>query len=661
MATRQQLIDALRKADQAGDTASAQRFAAMLKAQNGNASSGQGPAPTPQGDNAPQPDGYGALLTGIHNFEDTATFGLGDHAAALLATGAQGLGHLVGADQAGITAAPASYSENLANIRGNADVGSANNPTAAIAGDVGGLFAGGGAIGGLVKGAKALPLVGKAAEVADAALSARVGKPVANVARAALAGGTGGAVDSAAHGGNEDQDLAAAATGAIAGPIVGKIGGAIARRLAPVADRAMRLLADKIGETPAVLQAAYSNFQRATGRVPTMAELMGMKSRGELGQVASDNPTVGVALNQASTAADITRPGKLATNITNNAGGPVQDVRSLVTARDARMDASMKPIRDTAVPVDQTHLDLLNDPRVRNATAQDPELRKALMDTIKSIGDTGSGELTINQIDSLRQSLRSRQAAFANVNNANHNSQVARQFGNIADEVSSIADQHVPDYKSALNQFTSDQGYIDSFQHGFAGRSLGEADDPSLIRALGTAHGQQGHAAGVMSRLANRAGDSEAGANATALDLTQPGTIRAVTEAVGARAANRLAEGAAFERRSKDALDQMAPNRIQPQDDSGAITHGAHAAAALTYHSPTAIGYHLSRIFGTKLKMSPAVQAKVAQYLADPRMTQTGIRLLERAGAANADIRRLQTAISATTGAKAGEELAGGQ
>lgn len=654
MATRQQLIDALRQADANGDTQSAQRFAAMLKAQNGNGSNGQGPVAPQQGDNSPQPEGYGSVLTAIHNFEDTATFGLGDHAAALLATAGEGAGHLLGLDNLGVTKAPKSYSENLADIRGNADAGSNANPTAAIAGDVGGLFGGGGVISAGLRGAKALPVVGKAAELADTALAARAGQPVRNVVRAATAGGVGGAADSAAHGGNVDQGLSAAAVGAVGGPILGKVGGAVARRLAPVADRAMRLLADKIGETPAVLQNAYANFQRATGRVPTMAELVGMKTRGELGQVASDNPTVGVALNNANTAADISRPGSLTNKITQNAGGPVQDIRSLVTARDARMDAAMKPIRGDQVTLDQSHLDLLNDPRVRDATTGDPNLRKALAQTIQDIGDKGQGTLTIDQMDALRQALQSHaRSAFPG------NSYIGRQFSQLAGEITD-ATGHTG-YRGALDQYAGDQSYIDAFQHGFGGKTLGEAEDPSLIRALGTANGQQGHAAGVMSRLANRAGDSASGANATALDLTQPGTIRAVTEAVGPKAAARLAEGAAYERRSQDALNQMAPNRIQPQDDSGAITHAAHGAAALTYHSPTAIGYHLSRIFGTKLKMSPAVQAKVAQYLADPSMTQQGINLLKRAGAENADIRRLQSAISVATGAKAGDELAGGQ
>lgn len=654
MASREDIIAALRKADANGDTASAQRFAAML-------GGGQGGSGKPQGDNSSQPSGYGSVMTALHNFEDTATFGLGDKAAALIATGGQHLGHALGGDEAGITAPVKSYSDNLADIQGNATQGDADNPIAAIGGDVAGLVGGGGVISAGLKGAKALPLVGKLAQGADALLTARAGQPILNVARASATGGLVAAGDSAGHGGNADQDLAAAATGAVLGPIVGKVGGAIMRRLTPVASRALQLLSDKIGETPEMLQRAFSNFQTQTGRVPTMAELVGMKTRGELATVAGDNPTIGVAMNQAADAASQARPGALGSKITQNGGGPVQDVNSLVTAQGARMDASMKPIRSSQVPLDNTHVDLLNDPRVREATAADPELRAKLADTIKNINDGGTGTMSIDDIDSLRQSIRSRQAVYANVNNTSHNSQVARQFGRLADEVTGLTSAHVPEYGAALNQFGADQDYIDAFQHGMGGKSIGEADNPSLIRTLGTPEGQQGHASGVMSRLANRAGDTEAGANATALDLTQPGIIRAVSEAVGPAKAQRLAEAAAYERRSKQALDAIAPGGIKPQDPNGNVQDAAHAVAAATYHSPTAIGYHLSRIFGGKLKMSPAVQAKVAQYLADPTMAQQGISLLRKAGAEAADIRRLQTAIAAATGAKAGEELAGGQ
>lgn len=653
MASRADIIAALRKADAAGDTAAARRFAAMLN--------GQGGSEKPQAAAPAKPDAYNGLMTGLHSFEDTATFGLGDRAAAALATGGQALGHALGADDAGITAAPVGYDANLAAIRGQGEAGAEAHPVEAIAGDVGGLFAGGGALGAGLKGAKALPVVGKIAQGADALLAARAGQPVANVARAALSSGAVGALDSAGHGGNIDQNLAAAGISAIAGPILGKLGGAVARRLTPVADRALRLLSDKIGETPAVLQRAFDGFRRATGRVPTMAELIGMKSRGELATVAGENPTIGVALNNTANAVDQARPGALGSKITAEAGGPMQDINSLVTAQGSRMDAAMKPIRNAQVPLDHATEDLLSDPRVREATDADPELRSRLAKTLQDIRDNGSGTMSIDDLDSLRQSIRSRQAVYANVNNTSHNSVVARQFGRIADEVTALTRPHVPEYGAALDQFGTDQGYIDAFRHGMGGKSIGEAEDPSLIRTLGTAEGQQGHASGVMSRLANRAGDSEAGANATALDLTQPGTIRAVAEAVGPHRASRLAEAAAYERRSKDALSAVTPSSITPQAGLDA-TGAAHAVGAAASHSPTGAIYHVIRsVFGSKLRMSQEVQTKVAQYLTDPTMTAQGIALLKRAGAQTADILRLQTAIAAATGAKVGDAISGGQ
>ena len=129
---------------------------------------------------------------------------------------------------------------------------------------------------------------------------------------------------------------------------------------------------------------------------------------------------------------------------------------------------------------------------------------------------------------------------------------------------------------------------------------------------------------------------------------------------MGPAKAARLAQAGAYERRSQQALDSMTPSNIAPQQNglnTASIAHGAVAAAG---HSPTGVAYHMARIFGGKLKMSPQVQQKIAQYMTDPTMTQQGINLLQKAGANNDDIRRFQSAVAASTGAEAGNELSSG-
>jgi hypothetical protein len=629
MANEQDLMAALRRADAAGDTEGAKRIASMIQKSRQPASA--------SGEDA------GALYAAIHGVEDTATFGLGDKAAAAIAAGAS---HLI----PGIP--NQSYDEALRGITGRSEASAAAHPVSALAGDAAGLVAGGGVINTALKGAKAIPVVGKGAAAIADALSPVKGQAVRNVLKSAAVGGAVGAGDATARGGNADQVLESGAVSAVASPVVSKVATVALKALSPAAQKAMSLLAEKIGEKPAVLQRAFDNFRATTGRVPTMAELVGLKTQGELRQVAADNPTVGEAITKARDIASSERAQSLPRRI-DQVAGPTQDISQLVTARTQRMDAAMTPIRAQRVQVQDTEVPMLLDPRVRDATRQDPELRRRIADVITDVNDTGvSNRLTIDDIDNIRKSLRGRQTALANPNNQSHNPHIAAKYGELADDIAALGAAADHRYAAALQQYGTDSDYIHGFKHGNAGKELGDAEQPHIIQALGRLEGQRGYASGVASRLASGAGESEAGAVRTAAAMGEgTGTTRQMHTALGGTATQQLAEAGATEAKGANALDTIAPGAPRPGQEESGIQHAAHVAAAATYHSPTAIGYHLSRLFGGKLKLSEAVQRKVAQYLADPKMTQQGINLLRKAGATNADLRTLATAISGATGA----------
>jgi hypothetical protein len=251
------------------------------------------------------------------------------------------------------------------------------------------VVAGGGAISAAAKGLRALPLVGDAAGAVGDALALKKGAPIANTLKAAGTGAAFGAADAAGHGGDADQVLSSAGIGAIAGPVVGKVASSTIKALSPAATKAMALLADKIGETPDVLQRAYANFQASTGRVPTMAEIVGLKSSGELRQVAGQNPVIGAAATDAAAAADTARATTLPDHIEAVTGHPPQDINALTQARKTRMDSAMTPIRHTEVTLDTNDLSTLADPRVREATRGDPDLRRRIMDAQQELADSG--------------------------------------------------------------------------------------------------------------------------------------------------------------------------------------------------------------------------------------------------------------------------------
>lgn len=609
------------------------------------------PAAAPASAAAPEDDSTdsGALFAALHGAADTATFGLADRAAA-------GVGAVASHLEPG--AKPMSYSEAYARIKANNAKTAGNSPVSALLGDIGGVVAGGGAISAAAKGLKA---VVPGAEALGNIMALKRDAPIANTLKAAATGATFAGADAAGHGASGEQTALAAAGGAVLAPVVGKVATTAIKALSPAATKAMSLLADKIGESPDTLQKAFVNFRASTGRSPTMAEIVGLKSSGELRQVAGSNPIVGAAATDAADAAAAARPTTLPAHIEAITGQPAQDISTLTQARKTRMDAAMTPIRDTPVMLDTNDLSTISDARVREATRGDPDLRRRIGEAQTDIGAHGNSDaLTVNDIDSIRKGLRGRQAAYSNPANNLHNPHTAAGFGDVANRITDLGTGAEPGYKDALAQFEADSHYIKGFNHGNAGKDIGEASDPSLITSLGEPEGQQGYASGVQSRLQTAARSSESGALRTAADMGQDaGTQDQLRYALGPAAAAKIGKAGNKEARGADRLNTISPGAPTPTAPPS-VTQGAQGAAAALSHSIPGMVLHMTKaIPGLTKSMSAAVQNKVAQYLLDPNMTQQGINLLRRAGAKNADIRRLALSISANVGANTGEAFAG--
>lgn len=607
------------------------------------------PAATPSGDPSAMKDAGEGLYAFLHGAADTATFGLADKGSALVA---QGLSHL--------TDAPLSYDDALAKVKENVGRLNANSPIASGAGDIAGLVVGGS---GLARGAQALTkipgAVGRAASAAGDVLALKEGAPIANTLKTAAVGGGLAGTDTALRGGNATDVALSTAGGAVAAPIISKAAQVAIKTLKPASEKAMMLLASKIGEDAPTLQRAFSNFAASTGRAPTMAELVGMKSSGELKTLASNNQVVGDAAVVARDTADAARTTTLPQQIERITGAPPQDISSLTVARKERMTQAMNPIRDQTVHIDDTTAELLNDRRVRQAVRADPVLSDRVNQAIKD-GQDGAGELTVNEVDAIRKSLRGQQTAYNNPNSSSHNPHHAASFGQLADDVGSIATGQVSGYKDALDQFAEDSHYIKGFKHGIAGKNIGEADSPDLIHALEQAHGQEGYASGAQSRLSNQARSSEAGAKKTAKALSERGeVIDNATEALGLPAAQRLRAAGQTETAASRSLDTIAPSA--PSPDAGFSGHAAgQAVAAAASHTPAGISFHILRAIPNLTKTLPVKQQQVvARYLLDPTMTQQGINILKRAGATNADLRRLTVSLAAATGVETSDVVSG--
>lgn len=591
-------------------------------------------------------DAGSMLWAALHGAADTATFGLADKAAA-------GVAHLISP----ATGQPMSYDEAYSRIQANNNKSRGNSPVSAAVGDVGGMAIG---AGGLAKVASKIPALARTAE----ALQPVARQPFSNVAKAAVTAGaaSGGytAADEAVRDGSLDPDQIAtnSVIGAVVGPAVSKIGTAIARGVQSSSTKAMTLLASKIGETPQVLQQAFDNFNAATGRVPTMAELVGMKSQGELKALAANNPTIQEGVNTAADTAAAQRPQSLAQTVENN-GGPAQDVSQLAQARSARMTQAMNPIRDSAVGIDTNDAGLLEDPRVRSVIRADPQLSQRVRDAVEEARTTGqSDSLTVNDIDSIRKGLRGQQTGRGNpAAGRDYNPHIAEQFGNLADNIAALGTSAEPGYQDALDQFGRDSNYIKGFKHGAAGKSIGDTDNPDLIAALNEPEGISGHQAGIVSRTSDAAASSPAGASRTAAQLAAgSGDSSALRGAVGQQGFARIQNAADAEDRGATALANIS-GRVAPEPEGFNGKQVAQTVGAVASHSPAGVLFHAARAIPSMSKLPPAVQQQVARYLTNPSMTQQGINLLRRAGATDADLRKLSVALSANAGLNTADTL----
>lgn len=603
--------------------------------------------------------GTGSVFTAAHSAADTATFGLADKASA-------GIAHMLSPALGG---QPLSYEDAYNKIKANNAQNAGQNPVSAVAGDVAGAVAGGSVLArGLGAAARAIPGAADALGV----LTPVAGQPIANVARSAVTGGAAAgaytATDDLVRNGNVDPSnvVLNAATGAVIGPAVSKIGTMIAKGVQNNSTKAMGVLADKLNMTPHALQGVYDNFSAATGRVPTMAELVEMQGRGELKALASKNPIIQQGLNTAADTAAAQRPDTLSSIVDDSAApvtagslpehlaiaGTPETQNALAQGRTARMTAAMNPIRNSAVGIDTTDVGLLADPRVRAAVRADPDLSARLRETVDDINENGqSDNLSVNDIDSIRRSLRAQQTSRSNPGGGvNYNPHIAGQYGELADNIAALGTAAEPGYQDALDQFGRDSNYIKGFAHGNAGKAIGDASNPDLISALNEAEGQAGHQAGIVARTAASAADSPDSAVRTAATLAAgTGDSATLRQAVGEQAFGQVQRAAQAETQSATALNDLT-GRPAPTPEGMSASQLAQTVGAAAAHSPAGMLIHAAKAIPTFSKLSDGIQRQVVRYLADPAMTQQGINLLRRAGARDEDIRRFAVALSANAG-----------
>lgn len=580
----------------------------LLQMLNGGQGQGQ-PQQQPSADDVARQagiahgEGESALTAGISQAARQATFGGQNYVNA----GARYLAqHLTGEHN------PDSFNSDLAYSRGISEGELQAHPVASTAGGAAGAVMAGGAAGTALKGSRFA-----------SALAGQPGQKVANVLKAGALSGTVGGATALAQGDSAPDAARTAAISGVAGPVVGKVASKVLAFAQPVSTKAMQTLADTIHETPQALQSAYQAFQTLTGRVPSMAELMGLKSQGKLRDLAKVNPTISEA---AMTAADLGgQPLHEQLGALNAQGASrPQTAQTLTEDRDATMDRLMNtPHPQTGVTLNDTPVrdpqGLMLDPRVEMALRPNNVLN-ARLGNLNMQGQPPimeriqNDQATIGDVEQVRKSLRDMQSQLMRPGPGSLHSRdplLAKEFGDLAQKVEGLGSRTDKDYGVALNNYRGQSQYIDAFQHGLKGKAINDvpAGDSMLAKSLQSAAGQQGYQHGNALNTAQQA-----------LNSIAPGSVNQPTDAFGAR-------------------------------------HAAQLMAATTTGGPNTVIHFLRGLPVVGDRIPDKVQQVIAKQLFNPKTTQQGINNLTRAGVAAKDLRVLSASIGGVAGQKIADYL----
>ena len=539
-----------------------------------------------------------------------ATFGLANYGGAAERYAAQVL-----------TGNKANYSEDLAYERGLSQGQIEGHPIAGTAGGVAGGTVGAGKLLGVVKGAGVLGRGIKA--LSETSNMGRLGNTLKAVGLNTSAG-----LATAESEGQSTPD--AERTGLISG-VVGTAGGKVLGwslgRLGDVSNtgialaknssvRAFHELAAHIKETPETLQKAYDSFVKLTGRVPSMAELMGIKSQGSLRALANANPEIAEAASKAADHSTMPLHEQLQMAQTNT---KPQTASAFLQARNDKLTSALdqvdprtgQAVRDTKIPVqtgptgpNTKAATVLLDPKVQSSLKSD--LRNShdgsMFNNDSLIEKIANDNVTVGDADRVRLALRNKQDMFsARDAGVNRDPEAAKEYGAAAEAVEGLGRSAHGAYGRAMDEYRASAHYANGFEHGLDGGLATDLpkDDDRLIRSMKTPHGQAGYEHGQALYKAQKA------------------------------------------------LDAVSPSMIKPAPDGMSPSHVAQGAMAAV--DPSMLGkiYHGVKSMTGVSKLPDSVQTLIAHQLfnRDPRVVQQGFENLRRGGARAEDLQKMQTLI----------------
>lgn len=591
----------------------------MLSGGNGN---GGTPAPAPAPPPSPEQAAFAAgqqaggeesgLHAAISQAGQQATFGLQNYINAGTRYAAQRIANVKNPD---------TFSSDLAYSRGESEGEAEKSPTASLIGGTAGTFLGGA---GLAKAARFVPGAGRVLT----ALAPKTGEGLTNIAKLSAAGGAIAGTQGLAQGQSAPQAAVDAATGAVLSPVASRAAQFGLNKLQGTSRTAIQALAKAIDETPQVLQNAYNAYQHLTGQLPSMVDLVGLKSQGKLRALANANEEIGAAAHTAANIGGAPLHEQLEALNARQATKP-QNTSDLTARRDEEMnDAMNTPHPQTGVLLKDEPIQdpqrVLKDPLVDFAINPDSHLAARLGGTSPLRSAIDTDQLTVGTVDTIRQRLRDMQSQFSNPGpGALHmkNADMAKAFGDKAAQVEQLGTNQIGDYGKALQNYRLHNRYIDTFNHAVNGNAIDDlpADNQLLRQSLKEA----------------------------AMD---PNTVKPSQRPFVIAAQNGYQHGQALYQ-GQQALKAIAPGGIKPQDETNAGTL-AHLVGAVKFGSPNHAARFIQGLLGNRV--APAVQTKIVEQLLDPQTAQQGINNLRRAGVDADNLSRIAAGVGISAGVNAG-------
>lgn len=656
MPSEQELVGALRQADQAGDTEGAHRIADMIRTQRGSVS-----APQDRAKAAGQAAGASEnpLVAGAMSAADSALFGGGKYVSAAA--------RYVGQHATGVQN-PDDFSTDLAYAHGEESGRSDAHPIASTVGGLAGAVGSGGLLGSAVEHGTGLA----------AKLALKANAPMANLMRIVGSGAIAGGSYGAAHGAvaNADQGAVPALRGAATEGAEGAVGGAV---LAPVgagaakvigaaktaltgdaSQKAIALFADKLGVTPARVQSLMDDFRTNTGHAPRLADIADAVTKANIEPIANAKQSSAAKMQNAATDATEALPGRMQGGIA--AGGQTQTpfgpasqstmrLGDAMTYQKVQMDQAMgnradpSALANQRVTITPQDAQVLQSPQVQDALHNDRTFR-AKLGTAAQNAATGAADssLTVDDFDRLRHALRGAQQRATNVASPNHAPQMAQEYGAFADAVGQHVGQQYPDYGQALDAFHRQSDFIKGFSHADGGKSIYDAPDNSLIGTLDTPEGRAGLEIGARSKLFRDAGETESGALGTANKLRQ-GAPSKTLESLPTAEANALRLRGSAETTSQKNFSDLSQTSLQSKDAENAagVQKAIEGTVATVGHTLTGYKAHTITRWLTQRGTSEKMANNIVDLLVKTRTPQDVAALTNALNRAKigADSRRL--------------------